>query len=42
MTEQREVRSRWKDYFRGLLEVDGRSETNSMVDEIPEEEKRRK
>ena len=25
LTEQREVRSRWKDYFTGLLEVDGRS-----------------
>ena len=47
MTEQKEVRSRWKDYFKGLLKVNARSvlverETKSMEDEIAEEEIRRK
>ena len=46
LSEQREVRSRWKDYFRGLLQVDARGVSierdESVVDDIAEEEIRRK
>ena len=50
LTEQREVRNRWKDYFRGLLDrevrdVDTRrgwaERDRSMADEITEDEIRR-
>ena len=50
LTEQREVRYRWKDYFRGLLDgeerdVDTKSESaerdGNMADEITEAEIRR-